>query len=157
MYKGSGADCVELAMEVPAAETVDPLELTALTSEVEDNAVALADGAAVAAASGEPEDKTAEVAEIKASVEATIVIIEVVEVFGNNTEAVVVDIIAVVVEVFAKLNSGVVVDKMVDVVEVGQLPPGTVSVWPTSNKSQLTFGFAPFRASKVTPRLSAIV
>ncbi len=52
----------------------------------------------------------------------------------------------------------VVVDNTADeVVEFEQWPPGTLSVCPSSNKSQLRPGFAALRASKVAAKPVAIV
>jgi len=137
--------------------------------------------AVVAAAACERlEDGAADEAEVKLMNEVTVVVMTRVEVFEKIMEEVVLEVIEVVVEVevFAKLNDCDVVNEVADVVgkvvevvdivvevvdivvvvvEVGQSPPGTLSVWPTINKSQLTFGFAAFRASNVTPTLSAMV
>ena len=84
-------------------------------------------------------------------------VIVTVEVVAELSDESVVDTIEDVVVVELEPIGEVVVDDTADEVVEEQWPPGTLSVCPSSNKSQLRPGFAALRASKVTANPVAIV
>jgi hypothetical protein len=93
--------------------------------------------------------------------EEVVVAVEVlVGVVAELSDEFVVDTVEDVVVEFGPIDEVVVlvVDITADeVVEFEHWPPGTLSVCPSTNKSQLRPGFAALRASKVTDKLVAIV